>query len=102
MEIEVLHIDECPSWSVAAERVHEALDRLGLSDANVRTRLLGTPDEAGATAFAGSPTLTLDGDDLFPSEGRTADLACRVYLTDSGLAGMPTTDQLVEAIRSRI
>ena len=102
MEIEVLHIDECPSWSVAAERVREALDGLGLSDAKVETRLLRTPDEARVTAFAGSPTITLGGDDLFPSEGRTADLACRVYMTDRGLAGMPTTAQIAEAIRSRI
>lgn len=101
MEIEVLHIDECPSWAVAEERVREALEGLGLSDASVKTRLLRTPDEAATTAFAGSPTITLDGVDIFPSDGRTADLACRVYLTERGLAGMPTTDQIIDAIRVR-
>lgn len=101
MKIEVLHIDECPSWIPAAAQVREALDRLGLQDSPVATRRLSTPEEAGATAFAGSPTITVDGVDLFPSDGRTSELACRVYPTDRGLAGTPSAAQIVEAIRAR-
>lgn len=101
MIVEVLHIDECPSWEKAAVRTREALDLLGLGAVQVKARVLRTAEEAAVTAFAGSPTITVDGTDAFPSDGRTADLACRVYLTDQGLAGMPTTDQIVEAIRIR-
>lgn len=86
----------------AAERVREALDQLGMSELPVTTRLLTTSADAEATAFAGSPTITLDGVDVFPSEGRTVDLACRVYLTERGLAGAPATEQIVDAIRSHI
>ncbi len=102
MQVEILHIDECPSWILAAERSREALDALGLEQVPVTTRLLRDTQEAGATAFAGSPTIVLDGQDAFPSEGRTAELACRVYPTGQGLAGSPTVEQLVDAIRSRL
>jgi len=102
MIIEVLHIDECPSWAKAVVRTREALDQLGLGDVPVTPRLLHTPEEAAATAFAGSPTITVAGVDLFPTDGRTADLACRVYVTEQGLAGTPTAYQLVRAIGAQI
>jgi hypothetical protein len=40
------------------------------------------------------PKLGRGADDLFPSDGRTSNLACRVYLTPKGLAGRPTQEQL--------
>ena len=43
--------------------------------------------------------ILLDDVDLFPTDGRTSDLACRVYRTDTGFAGVPTVVQLVEAIQ---
>lgn len=100
MKIEVLHIVECPNWEQAVDRVREALTRLGDASTPVTSRLLRSPEEAAVVPFAGSPTITLDGEDLFPTEGRTSDLACRIYLTPDGLAGMPTIDQLVEEIGS--
>ncbi|MCJ1697680.1 thioredoxin family protein [Rathayibacter caricis] len=101
MMIEVLHIDDCPNWKDVGPRLDEALAATGHSDVPVTYRLLATPEDAAGVAFAGSPTITLDGEDLFPSGGRTTDLACRIYFTSSGLAGLPTTEQLVEAITSR-
>jgi hypothetical protein len=32
-----------------------------------------------------------------PSQGRTTDLACRIYPTGTGFAGMLTLEQLIEA-----
>lgn len=101
MKVRVLHIDECPNWQEAGERTRRALDAIGLADVSVEFVLIRTADEAMATGFAGSPTISVDGEDLFPSDGRTADLACRVYLTDRGLAGAPTQEQLEEALRER-
>ncbi|MFE6736335.1 hypothetical protein [Microbacterium sp. NPDC057650] len=99
MDIEVLHIDGCPSTEIAVAGVHEAAASLGL-DVTVATRLLRTPEDAAAAAFAGSPTILVDGEDLFPSEGRTGRLACRVYPTDAGLRGAPTAEQINAALRS--
>lgn len=98
MKIEVLHIDGCPSWVEAGRRLEEALLTTSHADATVEYRLLRTREDASGVAFAGSPTITLDGRDMFPSDGATTDLACRIYSTPGGLSGSPTTEQLSEAI----
>jgi hypothetical protein len=97
MRLEVLHIGECPSWEEAGARAAGALTELGRSDIEVTYRLIES-DTAVPPAFAGSPTLTLNGIDLFPSEGHTSDLACRIYFTPQGLAGLPTQQQISEAL----
>lgn len=98
MRIEVLHIDECENWELAGDRVREALNRLGDSSTPVAFRRLQTAEDAASVAFAGSPTITVDGEDLFPNGAQTTELACRIYFTPSGVARLPTVDQLVEAI----
>lgn len=101
MKVQVLHIDECPNWEEAGRRTRQALDTVGLADVSVEYVLIRSEREAVDAGFAGSPTITVDGQDLFPSEGQTTDLACRVYLTDTGLAGAPTRTQLEGALRER-
>ncbi|TFC01520.1 thioredoxin family protein [Cryobacterium adonitolivorans] len=101
MRIEILHIDECPNWVEAGHRLQAALDNTGNPDIAVAYRLLRTSEDAAKVPFAGSPTFTLNGEDLFATDGRTTDLACRIYFTPSGLAGLPTTEQLMKAIASR-
>jgi hypothetical protein len=98
MKIEVLHIDGCPSWVEAGERLREVLIATGHRDTVINYRLLQTSEDAGQVPFAGSPTITLDDRDLFPSDGQTTDLACRIYSTPVGFAGVPTTEQLRQAI----
>lgn len=101
MKIQVLHIDECPNWQEAGARTRLALDAVGLVDVPVEFVLIRTEDDAVRLGFAGSPTIVADGEDLFPSEGRTADLACRVFLTEHGLAGTPSLGQLERALQER-
>lgn len=98
MKAEVLHIDECPNWEEAGRRLQAALAATGHSDVLVGYRLLTSREDAEAVAFGGSPTITIDGKDLFPSDGQTSDLACRVYRTPAGLAGLPTLEQLTDAL----
>lgn len=100
MRVEILHIDECPNWVEAGNRVAAALAELGRGDVEVSSRLLTDSAQAAAVPFAGSPTILLDGVDAFPTDVRTSDLACRVYRTDTGFAGVPAVAQLVEAIRN--
>jgi hypothetical protein len=100
MKVRVLHIDDCPNWREAGSRTRQALDTLGLGDVAVDLVLIRTEGEALDAGFAGSPTITVDGSDLFPSTGRTADLACRIYLTEHGLAGLPSREQLERALRA--
>ncbi|MFC6354670.1 hypothetical protein [Luethyella okanaganae] len=99
MKVEILHIDECQNWVEAGKRVRAALDSAGLGSVGIGFRLLATRDEAANAPFAGSPTILIDGSDAFPDGARTADLACRVYRTETGLAGIPSVEQIAEGIR---
>ena len=101
MRIELLHIDECPNTADALERLESALAALGHRDMPVTARLLSTPADITGTGFAGSPTITVDGADIFPAGVPASDLACRIYATPGGLAGVPTLDQIAEALRNR-
>ena len=101
MKIELLHIDNCPNWEEAGSRARIALDEAGAPTVSIEYRLLSSPEEAARVPFAGSPTILIDGIDAFPGDGRTTDLACRIYYTDQGLAGLPTTEQLRLAFTDR-
>lgn len=102
MKVQVLHIEECPSWEEAGARARQALDGAGLADVAVEFVVIRTPNEAASTAFAGSPTIVVDGEDLFPSDGQTTSLACRVYFTEHGLAGTPTRTQIERALQNHM
>ena len=101
MDFEVLRIEDCPSWIETGSRLREALDATGFCETTITYRLLGTSADAARIPFAGSPTITVDGQDLFPNGGSTEDLACRVYPTPTGLAGLPTTEMLIAASDAR-
>src|SRR5215204_7711531 len=48
----------------------------------------------------GSPTIRVDGQDLFPVPQRASyALGCRTYATPEGLRGSPTAEMLREALR---
>ena len=97
MRVELLYFDGCPSWTVADERLTAALRTAG-RDVSVERRRVETLAEAQALGFLGSPTIRIDGTDPFASGTEQVGLACRLYATPAGLAGAPTTDQLVEVL----
>jgi hypothetical protein len=100
MNVTLLHIEECPNWMEAGERLTNALAATGHGDERVDFVLLNTTDEAAQHPFAGSPTILVDGVDLFPGAEVTSSLACRVYRTGDRLAGSPTQEQIVKALRN--
>ncbi|WP_353809721.1 hypothetical protein [Agromyces sp. SYSU T00194] len=102
MRVQVVHIEACPGWERAGALAREVLDRFGRSDVPVEYVTIRSEADAAAVAFAGSPTLLVDGEDLFPSGPRTHALACRVYPTEQGLSGSPTRAQLETALRARL
>jgi hypothetical protein len=57
-----------------------------------------TAEQADDVAFTGSPTIRIDGTDPFATGTQQVGLACRVYPTPDGLAGSPTTAQLLEVL----
>jgi hypothetical protein len=104
MKVELLYIDGCPSWHVADERLRLALEATGLGDVDVHHVLVSTPGQAGATRFRGSPTVLVDGLDLFPDSADSSapvGLSCRLYRSGAGFSGAPTVEQLVEMLGVR-
>ncbi len=99
MRISVVQVDGCPNAAVAVTRVTEALARLGLPDVGVETVVVTTAAQAAQAGAGGSPTVLVDGRDLFPGSGG---LSCRLYPTPAGLEGAPSVEQLVEQFRNRL
>jgi hypothetical protein len=60
---------------------------------------VGTPEEAEAGPFRGSPTVLVNGRDPFADTDSPVGFSCRVYRTEGGLAGAPTVEQLVAVLR---
>lgn len=102
MKVQLLYIEECPNWKETGALTNRAFETISIVDVPIEYVPIHTEAEAGAVPFAGSPTILIDGRDLFPSDGHTRALACRVYPTEHGLAGTPTQAQLEAAIRVRL
>lgn len=98
VEFEVLGIPGCPNTGSALELYSRALALEGI-DGAVRHRDVGTDAEAAALGFLGSPTFRVNGSDLFPSTGAPA-VSCRIYPGSRGSSGVPSLEQLREAIRA--
>ncbi|MEU9428679.1 hypothetical protein AB0D87_38695 [Streptomyces sp. NPDC048342] len=99
MEIEILVVPDCPNGRPAAERLRLVLDCAGLGNTGLAIRVVADQAEAERLGFTGSPTILIDGRDPFAEPGRVPGLSCRVYRTPGGLAGVPTLDQLRQALR---
>lgn len=97
MRVELLYFDGCPSWQAAYEHLKVALVELGLPD-DVRLVHVQTNEQALGLRFAGSPTIRLNGQDLFPTDQADYGLGCRLYMTPEGMRGYPTVGMLREAI----
>jgi len=96
--IELLHIADCPNSAQTLVRLQRAVDKTMPSSKSIKSTLIDSAETAARLPFAGSPTILVDGVDLFPTDGRTSDLACRIYLTPNGIAGAPTQQQIEAAL----
>ncbi len=100
MKIEVLYFDGCPTYEAAAKTLRAVLAEEGL-EAEVELVAVDSDEEAGRLRFPGSPTMRVDGEDLFPvAEREDWRLGCRVYATQ-GLRGSPTAEMLREALKTK-
>jgi hypothetical protein len=98
MKVELCYVEGFPNWMVADERLLDALRITGHDDVKVHRTRVETPEQAKSLGFGGSPTVLIDGLDLFASGAELGGLACRVYQTPEGLAGSPTLEQLMEVL----
>ncbi|WP_091548222.1 thioredoxin family protein [Modestobacter sp. DSM 44400] len=96
MDVALLYFDACPNWKVADERLAAiAAER---ADLTLTRHLVDTPEEAERVGFHGSPSILVDGVDVFAEPDAGVGLSCRVYRTPKGMAGAPTVEQLRAAL----
>ncbi len=97
MAVELLFWDGCPSHPEALAELREALAQLGRAD-DVLVREIASSEQAEREGFPGSPTIRVDGRDLFPIDDPPG-LSCRIYrLADGRFSPTPGTDALREAL----
>jgi hypothetical protein len=102
MQLAIRYFDGCPNWEVARERLDLALESLGRGDQPVDLERVESDEDAQRLRFRGSPTIIIDGVDPFSAEDAPVGLSCRVYMTETGLEGAPSLDQLLRALRRQI
>jgi hypothetical protein len=101
MQMEILYFDGCPTYRTAEETLRGVLAREEV-EADVSLVSVNTDEEARRLRYPGSPTIRVDGEDLFPVTDRTEyALGCRMYATAEGLKGSPTAMMLRAALAER-
>src|SRR5574341_657306 len=95
MRIDLLRFEGCPSWEGALENLRQVV-----GDAPITMIDITTWEQAQAERFCGSPTIRVDGADLFPAEEAIYGLACRVYETPNGASGTPTAEMIRAALKT--
>src|SRR5829696_2113426 len=101
MQMEILYFDGCPTYLKAEKTLREVLEEEGL-DAEVKLIAVNTDEEAQELLFPGSPTIRVDGEDLFPVPDRAEyALGCRMYAIPEGLKGSPTAKMVRAALEER-
>ncbi len=101
MDIRVLHLEGCASWPIATERLRQALTLLELPDAPLMHVQVDFDSAGEGADFGGSPTILVDGQDLFPTSAVAAGAVCRLYSTPTGMAGAPTVEAIIGALVER-
>jgi hypothetical protein len=97
MEVELLVVPDCPHETTAYDLIHSALKQLDLR-ASIITTVIETDEHAVERRFQGSPTILVNGRDPFSQPGAPVGMACRMYETPAGLAGVPPLDEFCQAL----
>jgi hypothetical protein len=101
MKVEVLYFDGCPTYESATNTLLAVLAEEGV-EAEVQIVAVNTDEEAKRLQFPGSPTIRVEGEDLFPAGEREGwGLGCRVYATSERLKGSPTAEMVRKAITKK-
>jgi hypothetical protein len=96
VEVELLYWDGCPSHPAALADLRAALG----DEVEIVVREIETEEQAVAEDFPGSPTIRVDGEDLFPIDDPPS-LSCRVYrLADGRHSPTPDPGELRARLRS--
>lgn len=96
MRIELLVVPGCPHEAAAAEVLATAMDDIGLGSLGFTRVVVSSSEDAVRLRFVGSPTISLDGADVFPDPHAVTGIACRIYPNG---AGVPEIRDLRQALK---
>jgi hypothetical protein len=97
VDVELLVVPECPHQPGMAALLRTALDDIGLSGLEYTVHVVADQDDADSHQFSGSPTVAVNGRDLFPIPGQAPALSCRLY---AGPGGLPELRDLRQALKA--
>jgi hypothetical protein len=100
MRVELLWWEGCPSYPETRGDLQRVLAAAGL-DADIEMVEIENDEQARRERFPGSPTIRIDGEDLFPCpDGEPYSLTCRVYrLRDGRPSPTPDPEDIREALK---
>ena len=102
MDLELLVTPGCPHREPAATLLRTALNDVGLTTAQFATMVITTAEETNRLGFIGSPTILVNGQDLFAVRGAQPALACRIYSSPTGPTGIPPRRDLRQALQRAV
>jgi hypothetical protein len=100
MTVELLWWDGCPSHPETLADLERILREEGIG-ADLKRVEIESDEQARREHFPGSPTIRVDGEDIFPAEeSEPFSLTCRIYrLRDGRVSPTPDPEDLREALR---
>jgi hypothetical protein len=98
--VEFLWWEGCPSWPQALDDLRAALSDAGLDPEAIQITEITSETDAEGAGFVGSPTIRVDGHDLFPPNGgEPVGFTCRIYrLRDGRVSPTPDPSDLRDAL----
>jgi hypothetical protein len=98
MKIRFLYSEDCPSHEEALMRLRSALAAEGITQ-DIEIARVDTFQEAEKERFPGSPTIMINGNDIFPIQNPHYTPACRAYVLEDGrISPLPTVSMIRKAI----
>jgi hypothetical protein len=97
-KIQFLYIEECTNTESTWKRLLECVEILGIKIQPERIEIHDDL-EADHYSFQGSPSIKVDGTDLWIEEADAYHMGYRVYSTPAGLLDSPTTSMLLARLR---
>ncbi len=101
MKIELIYDKECPNVEVARSNLRSALKELGMNLDWIELDRNGGDSPAYARRY-GSPTILVNGKDVYCTGAESESNCCRVYISGNALSGAPPIDLIAKAISAEL
>ena len=98
--IELFYFDQCPSWKETLRYLEEITNELDINN-EINSINVETNEDAKKYKFAVSPTIKVNGEDIFPDKQSNYALECRIYKTTRGFKGSPTKEMILVKLSNR-